>query len=150
MSKQAYWQFPFMCIFAVIFSALGYFLPLTYRQYFDKTEYIRFIQPVEVEKETYRPCTMVRLSTKATAILPLQSHTVAVLEKLEEDGVVRVTSYDFDSEFGIMDNTKISKDFSLPCELDSGKYFFTAVLKYNLDRAERAYPWYSETFEVVK
>lgn len=149
-SARFYINFPFVLLFAVVFAVLGYFTPIVYRQYFDKTDYIEFLQPVEVDKNVYKACGNVRLNTTATVLLPLQVRTVAVLEQLEDTTTVRVKDYSWESEFRPMAATKISREFSLPCELTPGKYFFTAVIKYNIDRAERNYEWYSETFEVVK
>lgn len=144
-------QLPHMAIFGILFLVVGYYAPLIYRQYFDKTEYISFVQPVEVEKTRYKPCSTVRLTTRATVVMPLQVHTVYILEKLEDDGtLVRSDALFFDSEFDKMQNGKIAKDFPLPCALVSGKYFYSAVISYTVDKASKTYRWYSDTFEVVQ
>lgn len=144
-------RFFYALIFASLFTAIGQMLPKIYFQYFDKTEYVSFAEPISFDRKLYAPCQDI------TALIRLRSSVSSSTVTRYRLKLVEVSS--FRVVFGgekqgfirkIQGVEPLVTTFKLPCNLSTGNYFFTGVIMYRINGVEKTYNFSTEQFRVNK
>lgn len=143
-------------LFITSFNVVGYLLPQIYYQYFDRTEYLKFQDSVEVTLDKYKVCDDVELTFRREAAedLEYQSITQLVLYQIYQEEAEPNTfkKLFFEPQYGIIKKgaTNIKIAVPLPCAVEPGEYYFEGAYNYQVKNIKRNTYWTSERFDVIK
>ena len=139
---------PEMLLFGILFAVIGYAVPRTYYQFFDKTEYYKIKSPIEVEQKAYQPCQNVKVYLVRNSLIDSQGTSIINLSLLKENSRERVSQ-----QVKEVSMTKgegiIITSWQLPCNIEPGQYFFEGSVKYKVRDFEKYTPFNTVNFEVV-
>lgn len=144
-------RFVYALIFAMVFTFLGETITHIYHQYFDKTNYISFAEPITFDKKLYAPCDKMQALIKLQSMVSTPTVTRYSL-RLIEDGTFKVVQESEKAGFvKRVDGVEpISVDFQLPCNLSAGSYFFTGIITYQISGVVRNYDFITDQFSVAE
>lgn len=136
-------------LFAGIFSVIAEFIPNVYFRYFDKMAYYSIEQPISVDKKFYNPCEVTRATIKRVSLINTTASSVIDLVLVKADkSEEKIINLNRDMAI-IKGERVLTVHWPLPCDIPEGKYYWQAVMKYNVNGIERTYSYISETFNVV-
>lgn len=143
-------RFTYALMGAILFTAVGHTLPDLYYKYVDPTIYYSIEQPVSTDKKFYKPCEEVKVTIKRKALVDTTGSSVVDLLLIRQDNVTeKVTSINRSMAIPKGDRTLIV-NWNLPCDLVDGKYYWQAVVKFDVRHVEKNYSYFSETFNVTQ
>jgi len=140
--------FSHIVMFGLAFAIIGYLVPHTYYEFFDRSTYFTLELPIKIAKKVITPCEsntilMTRFASQdISAVISIQM----VLEKYEGDEMIKSETY----------KTPISKgqktvviSWKMDCDIELGTYYYHGVVSYMPHSQEFFTPFYTEKFEVV-
>lgn len=137
-----------MLLFGILFSVVGYAVPRTYYQFFDRTNYYQVKSPIDVEQVAYQPCQAVKVYLVRNSLIDSQGTAIINLSLLREDSRERIAQ-----QIKEVSMTKgegiIITSWPLPCDVKPGQYFFEGSIKYSVRDFQKFTPFYTVKFEVV-
>jgi hypothetical protein len=140
-------------IFAFVFAFIGWIVPMTYFRYFDQTNYYTVLQPVSVDKNTYKPCEKTTITTTRTALVDLEISYTRYLRliRIGDNAQIIIDEATNKSNVGVKKGIAIvSKSLKLPCNLEDGRYLWQGVATYEYKNSKKTYVYISEVFAVRK
>jgi len=139
---------PEMLLFGILFAVIGYAVPRTYYQFFDKTDYYQIKTPIEVEQVAYKQGQAVKVYLVRNSMIDSQGTSIINLSLLKENSRERVSQ-----QVKEVSMTKgegiIITSWELPCDIKPGQYFFEGNIKFKVREFEKYAPFYTVNFEVV-
>ncbi len=139
-------------VLAVVFSVAPKLLSDTYYRYFDKTQYLTIVQPVSVDKKSYKPCEDTVLTATFTATIDVNVDSLTQLILVRDDGVTTRVGMPMTARTPIraMKQHVVSGAIPLPCDLMEGRYFWQGTGTYQVYGYDRTISFVSDTFNVFK
>lgn len=138
------------CALSFLFAYFPRVLFDTWFQYFDKTAYLQIIQPVSIDKKTYKPCDNTVLTATFTSLIDVNVRSLTQLVLVRDNGAsIRVgTPIVGQTPIRAMKQHVISGAIPLPCDLDEGRYFWQGNGEYEVHGHKRTISFISDTFNV--
>lgn len=143
---------PSVLTFAVLFSLLGTFIPQTYYQFFDTTEYYKIAEPVEIEDRDYFACDYVNAYITRTSLIDGHGDSIINLSLVREDTgevVDRIVSSERHVTITQGTGTVITH-WEIPCNADPGSYHYDGVVEYEVRGIKKHEGFVSEVFTVAE
>lgn len=141
---------PHVILFGLVAAIAGYFIPHTYYQFFDNTQYYIVHNPVMIEEDVTEACGKVDAYINRTSLIDAQGDSVINLSLIREDkdGVSdRVTS--LTRRISITKGSGVViTHWNIPCDVAPGDYYFDGVVQYDVRGITKYTPFVSEIFEV--
>ena len=136
--------------FAAIFAILGWYIPKTYFQYFDKTEYLKFESLASTDKKVYVPCEPIRLLTIRTTLIQMDVENIMTLVRINDDNSFNkdagpILHFAFDEG----ERVPVTGKFKLPCDAEHGVYFYEGINKFKVQGNLKRQYYISEQFYIA-
>lgn len=126
MKDQAF----YMIFFAAMFSIIGYYVPRIYAQYFDRTVYFSFQNPLAIDKAKYTPCERITMFIKRQALLTVPAVSVKNLYLVKDEGNVRRVD-SFKTHIIIFkEDSNPKSSWNLPCNVEPGLYYYQGLISF--------------------
>ena len=144
-----------IAIFAIMFSVLGYFIPILYLRYFDKTEYVKIHQPVSSELLEYKRGDNLGLILNRKIVLDTIVKQNAKIVHVNGNTITTQLSHDDSPPEIYLSDTKgefeVTKTNTLfvPCNAVPGRNYIQVFFTYNIKNVEKTYSYISEVFTVL-
>lgn len=135
--------------FAAAFAFLGQYIPQTYYQYFDKTNYYQIQVPAPIEMRDYKACDKVDVYIIRKSLIDGQGDSIINLSLIKDGNGTRERVATENKRVSITagDGTIITH-WALPCEIKPGNYFFEGTVKYQVRGIDKYTAFYTQQFEV--
>jgi len=138
-------SFFYIVLFSFIFSFVGWFIPRTYFEYFDRTKYYKIYSPVLLDKEKYKSCEIVSVYIRRESIIEVKGDVLIELILIQKNNSI-------DKRTKIIRETNIDKGeklvvihLPLPCDNVKGEYYFLGSVTYEINHVNKV-----EHFNTVK
>jgi hypothetical protein len=114
----------------------------------DHDYYYKIDGQVEIDQEVYAPCDVLRISFNRDSRLAVKADLHKIL--FRQQGDVRLWIQEEIIEGIILDHGKdaIVVSYALPCDLETGEYFVSRVLFYEVNGKKHSYQYFTPHFEV--
>lgn len=149
IASRVFWAL----IFGMIFAIIGRVVPDTYYRYLDPVHYLHIDSPVNVDRNFFKPCDKVVLTSSLYALTDVQVVILNQLVLVKDDG----TEYQLpDSLIELRvpirksEPHTVSYPFPLPCNLEDGRYFWKGTVTYEYNYIEKTIGFISQTFNVSR
>jgi hypothetical protein len=141
--------FIYVALGATFFTLVGTILPKAYLQYIDKTEYVRFVDNISLDRKLYAPCDEMKALLKLDSRVASPITTQFRLKRIQ-DGIITIVFERKSTSFVRPTNgiETIAATYKVPCELPNGTYFFTGIITYDVEGIEKNYSFTTEQFRV--
>lgn len=144
----------YMAVFAVAFSVIGYFVPKTYFEFIDKTEYIQIRQPVSTEFTEYkRGDNLGLIINRKSYINTTVTQHAKIVHVNGRTISTQLKDADYPQNLVIekSDDYIVTKTNTLfvPCDAVPGRNFMQIMFTYKVNGVEKSYTYISEVFEVL-
>lgn len=136
-------------IFAASFAVLGYYIPKTYLNYFDETEYYKIYSPISIENNTkHYACDKVDVIFIKESLIEGRGVANIALNLVKADSNNEKIRVSFQEEIVPITKGKsiITTSWKLPCDIKAGEYAFEGVLSYDVNNVKKTHLFYSEKF----
>ena len=138
-----------MAVFAIMFSALGYFVPRVYFQYFDHTEYYKIESPISMSDSPYKSCGIIPITIRRIALVDLHGQAVINLFLVNEKSKEKISQGTREMVI-TKGEVEVTTYWELPCGIKDGIYYWSGVVTYPLNGITRQNFFSTETFIVKK
>jgi hypothetical protein len=137
---------------ALLFMGVASLFINTYYQYLDNRQYYRLELPVSVDKDEYYACNEVVLSGKVYSEVAARgtSQRELVLVRVDTEETVQSVEKTVNLNTTPEDGVFFKRRVNLPCDLETGSYFYRGRLDYEVRDVGKHFEFYTETFEVIK
>lgn len=150
-SEQLPFRVAWAILFAVAFAFVGTVVPLTYYRYLDTTKYLYIDSPVNVDKNYFKPCEDTVLTSSLYALTDVEVVILNQLVLVKDDGAeyqLPQSLVELRTPIRRSEPHTVSYPFPLPCDLESGRYFWKGVVTYEYRDINKTISFISQTFNV--
>ena len=144
-------RFSYAVLFAIAFTIIGWAIPETYYRYVDNRNYLIVDSPISVDKNYYKPCENVILTTSLTALVDMDAVLLNQLVLVDEAGVqhqIPSSLIELQAPIRKSDAHVVSHHFRLPCDLIDGRYYWKGTFTYFVRDSRKVTSFISQTFNV--
>lgn len=136
---------------AILFTMAGYIIPHIYFEFFDKTDYYKIKNPVEVDLRDYEPCQSVKVYMIRESLLTGQGRSIINLNLIKKDD--RGGNERVDTQINTISFTEASGlvilNWKIACDATPGEYFFEGTMAYKIREFEKYSAFKTINFTVV-
>lgn len=141
---------PSVLTFTALFALLGIFIPQTYYQFLDTTDYYSIQEPVIIEEGVHLPCENVNAYITRTSLIDGHGDSIINLSFIREDtGEVVDRIISAERRVTITQGTvTVITHWGIPCSAKPGKYYYDGVIEYEVRGIKKYERFTSEIFMV--